>query len=182
VARPVFPDEIQLALLSEGHPAAVCGMCSDHAQGLLHAISAMASRMPAWHLPVTGDAVEARASLAALVTQMRQIAQRLASPEQTGIPVFTESEREHARRHKYLRNYSNLTLDDLRAVLRSLAEYSRHARQWPLYRPPSSDAGPLVGVNRCLHAHNAMLAFYAAPFTDDEYVEDLHHAVLSKLS
>jgi hypothetical protein len=86
-------------------------MSSDQAQGLLHAISAMAIRIPA----------------------------------------------------QVLASLFSLPLDDLHAVLTLLATYSRHGRQWPLYSPPpSSDARALVGANRCLHAHNAMLAFYAS--------------------
>ena len=181
ITRPALTPDAQSVLRAEGHVAEVCSITVEQVAGLIGAISSLSSRSESGQLPVReAIAAETRESLADLLRAFRGIAARIASGEKPGVPVFTDPEQAALRLHKYVRNHTALTTDELSTMIDLLGAYASHARPYPLYGSNAGEAAALVGVNRCLHAHNAILTFYASPFTLDEFEDDLHRTVFSK--
>jgi hypothetical protein len=88
--------------------------------------------------------------------------------------VFTVVEQEELRLHKYVRGFERITHLQLLDLLRAVRNYSEVGVVLPLW--PDS-----MIMNRYFHAHNWVIRFGQEPFTDAEFVEDLHHTVFESV-
>jgi hypothetical protein len=97
--------------------------------------------------------------------------------------VFSEDEQRSLRLHKYVRGCERITHKRLLDLLEAVHAYSLVGTPMPmksssrqLFRTRSLG----VGMNRYFHAHNWVIRFGKQPFTDAEFVQDLHETVLSQ--
>ena len=81
--------------------------------------------------------------------------------------VFDSGEQKTLSLHKYIRGQEGLTKEELLCLLDALGCYSHEALA--LEVPPHL----LDGVTRIVHAHNALIAFSARPFTLDEFADSV---------
>jgi len=86
--------------------------------------------------------------------------------------VFSEAEQQSLRLHKYVGGCERITHKQLLDLLTAVHAYSTVAADIPL-RPERGFAL----TNRYFHAHNSVIRFGREPFTDAEFVDDLHETV-----
>jgi hypothetical protein len=84
-----------------------------------------------------------------------------------GDEVFDPGEQKTLALHKYIHGQEGLTKEELLCLLDALGRYSNDALALDV--PPH----PLDGVTRIAHAHNALIAFSARPFTLDEFADSV---------
>ena len=163
----------------------------DQVLGVLDALVNYTARLSPDDAPLEVEQLshdrELIAAHGALVRYLREIG----SQEWAGVPdrngqvtdtasVFDVEEQEQLRLHKYLKYVRGITRRELGHLFELLARYSALARRYQ-FRTVNGSVSSLevVGYNRCVHAHNAMVEFGEAPFTHEEFAEDLHRSVLS---
>jgi hypothetical protein len=93
--------------------------------------------------------------------------------------VFTDEMQAELRRHKYVRGSERITHRMLLDLLRAVRAYSAVAVPAPLRTWQTKPSMPFSkSLDRYLHAHNWVVRFGHRPFTDTEFIEDLHQTVL----
>lgn len=92
--------------------------------------------------------------------------------------VFTDEMQAELRYHKYIRGSERITHQLLIDLLRAVRAYSAVAVPAPLGSGPTPFLAGYKPLNRYLHAHIWVVRFGREPFTDEEFVEDLHRTVL----
>jgi hypothetical protein len=81
--------------------------------------------------------------------------------------VFDARERSILSLHKYVRGCEDLSKSEVLVLLEALERYSLNAPRI------EQVFGPLTGLVRTIHAHNALVSFRAKPFTQDEFAESV---------
>ncbi len=89
----------------------------------------------------------------------------------SGPLIFNEQERSDFSKHKYVHGMEDLTKQKLVGLLEALGRYSLHAPRI------EQVAGPLHGIVRIVHAHNALVCFCDKPFTLEEFSSSVQAVV-----
>jgi hypothetical protein len=93
--------------------------------------------------------------------------ERLQPVSSTGNFVFNDEERNALGHHKYVSGTEHLVKAELTALLEMLGVYSQSAtRVEQIY-------GPMTGLARIIHAHNALIDFRDRPFSLDEFSQSV---------
>jgi hypothetical protein len=91
-------------------------------------------------------------------------------------PVFDPEERLRISRDKYTNGFENISKARVISLLDALGRFAVTA---PRIEQPH---GPLQGVVRLIHAHNALAAFADRPFTEDEFSKSVRAVVRGEAS
>jgi len=176
----VFDSQERERLAADEQLSIYRDLTTDHVMGLLDAwanylirrIGSEPQQVGWQSLPAPPQVGAAHRDLVELGRRLYLEGQR--APNQDDEYVFSEAERENLRLYKYTRGSEHLTHRQLLDLLRAVRAYTAVATMQPLM------TDQMTMFNRGIHAHNWVVRFGQEPFTDEEYVKDLHDTVLSK--
>jgi hypothetical protein len=142
--------------------------------GLLTALGEYAIRVGIYQRAVMGtvlsdpELAEKRRALVGFYSRRRDTSNTASS----GQLVFHAQERGALSLHKYVRGCEDIRKREVLVLLEALGRYSLDAPRI------EQVFGPLRGLVRTIHAHNALVRFRDKPFTQDEFAESVR-AVLN---